>query len=238
MKPKIIAHTPPGKAPFQISYNIARSNEAGGTRILEQPTISSIQTKARIQLQTANSGRMFYEVKQVGDGNYPLARNRDHVIPRHERLLFEQEVIKRPSAYFKRSSRLTHCLRDTFVPTDPYSVDDLIALDGKPPFHIGLSVKNLAASEIHHQTVETWDHSWKVNLPNYVFTSTGPYLVTIECVKDASSCPQAPSDPLQTSIWVDVAESAAIVPFDRREHFCVGDITQFQLEGIPPWTIG
>ena len=205
---------------------------------MEQPTISSIQPKARIQLLTENSGRMFYEVKQVGDANYPLARNRDHFIPRHERLLFEQEVIKRPSAYFKRDSRLTHCLRDSFVPTDPYSVDDLIVLEGKPPFHIELSVRNLAASETHRQTVETWDSSWKVNLPNYVFTSIGPHLVTIESVKDASSCAQAPPDPLKTSIWVDVAESAAIVPFDRREHFCVGDITQFQLEGIPPWTIG
>jgi len=37
---------------------------------------------------------------------------------------------------------------------------------------------------------------------------------------------------------VDVAETAAIFPFDSRQDFCVGDVSQFQLEGIPPWTIG
>lgn len=147
-------------------------------------------------------------------------------------------MIGRPSAQFKKPTRLSHCLRDTFVPTDAYSADDVIVLEGKAPFHVELSVKNLAASEVHRQTVELWDAQWKVNLPNYVFTSIGPHLVTIESVRDASSCAQKVPDPLRTSIWVDVAESAAIVPFDRREHFCVGDITQFQLEGIPPWTIG
>ena len=181
---------------------------------------------------------MYYEVKQVGDANYPLEQNRARVIPRNERLLFEQEVIRRPSAQFKKQTRLSHCLGDTFVPIDSYSSDDMIVLDGKPPFLLELSVKNLATSEVHHQTVEIWSYQWKVNLPNYVFSSIGPHLVTVESVKDASSCMQATPDPLTTSIWVDVAESAAIVPFDRREHFCVGDVTQFQLEGIPPWTIG
>ena len=34
-----------------------------------------------------------------------------------------------------------------------------------------------------------------------------------------------------------VAETAAIVPFSRREHYCVGDAIPFQLEGTPPWTV-
>ncbi|KAH8120086.1 hypothetical protein DFH11DRAFT_1558255 [Phellopilus nigrolimitatus] len=227
-----------GRPPFQIGYNIARNSEAGGTRILDSPVISSIQSQTRIQLLTSQAGRIYYEIKHIGDSNYPVSQNRHHVIPRNERLLFEQEVVGRPSAEFKKLTRLTHCLRDTFVPSESYSTDDMIILDGRPPFHLELSVKNLAASEVHRQTVELWETQWRVNLPNYVFNSIGPHLVTIESVRDASSCKQAITDPLKTSIWVDVAESAAIVPFDRREHFCVGDITQFQLEGIPPWTIG
>ncbi|KAI5121322.1 hypothetical protein M0805_003789 [Coniferiporia weirii] len=230
-----------GRPPFQIAYNIARNSEAGGTRILDQPIISSVQTRTRLQLLTSQAGRIYYEVKQIGDANYPLAWNKQHVIPRQERLLLEQEVVGRPSARFKESTRLAHCLRDTFVPTEPHAVhafDDLITLEGRPPFHLELSVKNLAASEVYRQTVELWETQWRIDLPNYVFTSIGPHLVTIESVRDASSCEQMAADPMKKSIWVDVAESAAIVPFDRREHFCVGDVTQFQLEGIPPWTIG
>lgn len=177
---------------------------------------------------------MYYEVKYIADANYPV----EQPIPIRERLMFEQEVLGRPSAEFKKSSRIMHCLRDAFVPADPYSLDDLIILSGRPPFHLTLSVKNLASSEVHRQTIEIWETRWRISLPDYFFDSVGPHLVTIEGIQDASSCKQAVLDPLKKSIWVDVAESAAIVPFDRREHFCVGDITQFQLEGIPPWTIG
>ncbi|KLO20595.1 hypothetical protein SCHPADRAFT_863370 [Schizopora paradoxa] len=227
-----------GRPPFQILYNVARESEVGGTRILDQPVISSVQSRTRLQLLTSQAGRIFYEIKQIGDANYPLAQNKDHVIPRNDRLLFEQSVIGRASAQFKKSARLSHCLRDTFVPSDPLSSDDIILLDGQPPFSLDLSIKSLATSHIHRETVEIREAQWKVNLPKYIFTSIGPHQVTIEAVRDASSCKQSVTDPLRKSIWVDVAESAAIVPYDRREHFCVGDVAQFQMEGSPPWTVG
>lgn len=223
-----------GRAPFRIGYNIATSNGAGGSTLIDTPMVSSVQNRARIELATSQAGRIYYELKSIADANYPL----DQPIPLRERLLFEQEVLGRPSAEFKRPARLMHCLRDAFVPKDTYSLDDLIVLSGRPPFHLDLSVKNLASSDVHRQTIELWDTQWKINLPDYIFSSIGPHLVTIDSVRDASSCEQTVPDPLKRSIWVDVAESAAIVPFDHREHFCVGDVTQFQLEGIPPWTIG
>ena len=40
------------------------------------------------------------------------------------------------------------------------------------------------------------------------------------------------------SIFVDVSAGAAIIPYDQREHFCVGDAASFHLEGIAPWVIG
>ena len=227
-----------GRPPFQVLYNVAREIDAGGTRILDQPTISSVQSRTRVQLLTSQVGRIFYEVKQIGDSNYPLNQNKDHVIPRKERLLFEQSVIGRPSAYFKKPSRISHCLRDPFVSSDPIIADDVIVLEGQAPFFLDLSIKNLATSHIHWETVEVRESHWKVNLPNYIFSSIGPHLVSIEGIRDASSCKQAALDPLKSSIWVDVAESAAIVPYERREHFCVGDVAQFQMEGSPPWTVG
>lgn len=228
----------PGRAPFQVMYNVARNGDHGGTKILEQPVISSVQSLVRFQLRTHEAGRIYYEVKRIGDGNYPLAQHQDLVVPRNERLLFEQEILARPTAYFKQSAQLSHCLRETFTPQSTFGSDGVIFLEGRPPFHLQLAIKNLAEGETHLQTIEIHEHQWRIDLPNYVFSSVGPHIVNIVSVRDASSCEEAPVDPSKRTISVNVAESAAIVPFDRREHFCVGDTTQFQLEGTPPWTIG
>lgn len=219
-------------------YNIAQHNDAGGTKLIDQPIFNSIQPRTRFQLQTSTPGRMYYEVKQIGDTAYPLAKHREAVIPRNDRLLFEQQIAQRPSARFKNRNRMTYCLNDAFAPLDLSSSNGLIVLEGRPPFTLKLSIKDLAASQVQFETVSVSDRIWNVNLPSYVFKSIGPHLIKIESVVDSSNCAQTALDPLYGSIWVDVAETAAIIPIDRRRDVCVGEVTQFQLEGIPPWTVG
>lgn len=218
-------------------YNIAQDNENGGTKIMGQPTFNSIQPRTRFQLHTSRPGRMYYEVKQIGDASYPLSENKDTIIPRSERLLFEQHVSIRPSAYFKSRGRLQYCLNDPLVALDSSSQDGLVGLEGSPPFSLVLSIKNIAASQVDKRTIHVPTNNWRLELPAYTFTTIGPHLVNIETVTDSSGCEQAAPDPLHRSIWVDVAETAAIIPIEKGEDICVGDVTQFQLEGIPPWTI-
>ncbi|KAJ3880807.1 hypothetical protein F5051DRAFT_145454 [Lentinula edodes] len=227
-----------GRPPFQIMYNIAQGNDQGGTRLIDQPIFNSIQPRTRFQLHTSDPGRVYYEVKQIGDGAYPLENHKNTPIPRYERLLFEQQVSLRPTARFKNRNRLSYCLYDLFTPLDRLSSDGLVVLEGTPPFQLELSIKNLATSHVDQQMIEVHDHSWKLSLQTYQFTSVGPHLVVIQSVTDASHCAHAALDPLATSVWVDIAEAAAIVPVDRREDFCVGEAAQFQLEGTPPWSIG
>ncbi|KAI6031464.1 hypothetical protein BKA83DRAFT_26692 [Pisolithus microcarpus] len=221
-----------GRPPFQIMYNVATNAESGGgTIVLDQLTIGSIQRHTRFQLHTSTPGRTYYEVKQIGDAAYPLHKDGRTLIPRSERLLFEQEILRKPSAKFKTDNRLSYCLNDVLGPKDPASPDGTILLDGTPPFQLKLSIKNLAANKVN-------DRTWRLNLPSYYFTSVGPYQVTIDSVHDSSRCEQAMVDPLHRSIWIDVAETAAIIPLEKKKDFCVGDIIQFELEGTPPWTIG
>lgn len=228
-----------GRPPFQIMYNIARNDEAGGTIVLDQPTFSSIQPHTRFQLHTSIVGRKYYEVKQIGDNAYPLAKHKNAVIPRSDRLLFEQEVMARPSAKFKNDNRILFCLNDALTSREAISNDGgVIQLDGTPPFQLALSIRNLAASHVHKETIEVHDKTWILDLPSYHFTSIGPHQITVESVQDSSHCEQKELHPLHRSIWVDVAESAAITPVDKRVDFCVGDVAQFQLEGTPPWSIG
>lgn len=219
-------------------YNIAKNSELGGTEITGQPTFNSIQARTRFQLHTSTPGRMYYEVKQIGDTAYPLSKNKDTVIPRSHRLLFEQQISVRPSAHFRNRNRMVYCLNDALVPLDTTSSDGFVVLEGTPPFTLLLSIKNLAASHVDTKTIRVPTNIWRLDLPSYIFTSIGPHLISIETVTDSSNCEQAALDPLLRSIWIDVAETAAIIPFERREDICVGELTQFQLEGIPPWTIG
>ena len=74
-------------------YNIAKDDGLGASKLLDQPTFSSIQPRTRFQLRTSEPARIYYEVKQIGDAAYPLAKNKDAIIPRSERLLFEQQVL-------------------------------------------------------------------------------------------------------------------------------------------------
>ncbi|KAA1467945.1 hypothetical protein DENSPDRAFT_877716 [Dentipellis sp. KUC8613] len=227
-----------GRPPFQIMYNIARASETGGTRLLDQPTFNSIQPRTRFQLHTSEPGRIYYEVKQIGDAAYPLSANKAAIIPRSDRPLFEQEVLLRPSARFRTRSRLSFCLHHDFIHQDKTSPDGVVVLEGTPPFELKLSVQSLAENAKHVETVTVMDRVWKMELPSYKFSAVGQHLINIESVRDASHCEETLAEPGARSIWVDVAESAAIVPLDNREHFCVGDTTQFQLQGIPPWKVG
>ncbi|KAG6337069.1 hypothetical protein ID866_2022 [Astraeus odoratus] len=228
-----------GRPPFQVMYNVAANDASGGgTVVLDQPTMNSIQPRARFQLHTSTPGRKYYEVKQIGDAAYPLHKHRNALIPRSERLLFEQMVFPKPSAKFKTDNRLSYCLNDVLTPREPASTDGTILLAGSPPFQLQLSIRNLAANKVRVETVEVKEKSWKLNLPSYYFTSVGPYQVTIDSVHDSSHCEQAELDPLHRSIWIDVAETAAIIPLEQKKDYCVGDIVQFELEGTPPWTIG
>jgi nucleoporin POM152 len=208
----------------------------GGIKLIDQPSFSSIQTSTRFQLQTSKPGRVYYEIYAIGDALYPTPKQAG-AIPQTKRLHFEQEVHPRPTAYFKRSSRISVCLNDRLTPRDDYPWDGTIALKGIPPFTLDLSIKNLASSEIHKENIETTLHEWRLDIPNYIFRTVGPHLVTIDSIRDASHCRQSEVDTSRQSQWIDVAETAVIVPFDRREDYCVGEALQFQLEGNPPWKI-
>ncbi|KAF9486443.1 hypothetical protein BDN70DRAFT_869985 [Pholiota conissans] len=227
-----------GRPPFQIMYNIAQNTGAGGNKLMDQPIFNSIQPRTRFQLQTSIAGRVYYEVQQIGDAAYPLSGSKDKPIPRTQRLLFEQQVSLRPSARFYTRNRLGYCLHDALVPLDSTPSDGVVQLAGVPPFTIMIAIKNIAASHVETRTIVVPTNTWRLDIPTYTFNAVGAHLLSIEKVTDASGCEQAALDPMLRTIWIDVAETASIVPFERREDICVGDRTQFQLEGIPPWTIG
>lgn len=112
-----------------------------------------------------------------------------------------------------------------------------MALNGKAPFKLTLNIKNLATSESRIAVVDVLTHEWKVDVPTHKLQTVGTHLITIESFEDSSPCSPSAVDYERRTFRIDVAETAAIVPFDRREDWCVGDILQFQLEGNAPWRV-
>ena len=219
-------------------YDITEAT-SDGARLSYNPTYYSTPARLQLQLKTSHVGRVFYEISQIGDAVYPLAKYKGRTVPRSERLLFEQQVFLHPSAGFKTRGRLSYYLHDAFIGSALPTSDGIVALDGAPPFRLQLSIKHLATRQVDSMTVDVPHHTWKVDLPSYTFKTVGLHLVSIESVYDASNCAhivalQSPS----RSIFVDVSVGAAIVPYDQREYFCVGDTARFHLEGMAPWMIG
>jgi len=221
-----------GSPPFQVNYEIKRGKERQ-----ERQSFTSLQTEHRVQLHTTQAGHFLYEVTAVGDARYSIKDEHTRSSKDHPR--WEQHVIARPRAYFKTASRLSHCLNDALVPKPEshLSQDGVVVLEGKPPLIVTFSIQNLASSETRQEMKTFTSHEWHLNFPEYIFSTVGSYRIQIDSVRDASGCDEMVDEVAQREIWVDVAETAMIVPYERRTDVCVGDLLQFQLEGMAPWTI-
>lgn len=240
-----------GSPPFSISYTYSTAHGHP-----DQHVFNSVQSTARLQLRTSTPGHYTYRLTGVGDASYPFNRNAAP-LPRAPGLVLEQQVLSRPTASFKSGDRLSYCLGDAFVAKAHHTAEPIVLLTGQAPFKLSLSIKNFATNEVLHEIVEVHGHEWKgesvgddqpfsinavylcssVNLPSYHFNSMGATMVTIDAVADSSPCSEEVTLQHRRSIWVDVAETAAVVPFDTKTDYCVGDAVSFQLEGTPPWTV-
>lgn len=223
-----------GRPPFQISYAYISDND----KRAETHTLSSVQTSARLQLRTSFGGHHRYQLLAIGDVSYPLKAGQQpqgSAIIRGEYL--EQTVSTRPTAYFRSPSRLSYCVGNSLSSRVGHGDGGIVVLNGQAPFHLTLSIKNFANNHVVRKTVEVKEHAWKVDFPDYSLDTIGPTLVTIESMKDSSPCPEADPSSLLRQIWIDVAETAAVVPLDRKEDYCVGEPISLQLEGTPPWTV-
>jgi nucleoporin POM152 len=229
----------PGRPPFQVRYRYANQLR-GRYGAADCETFNSIQKTSRLQLRTSEPGHHEYHLIDFGDAAYPLQHLKDRPqksAPRYSGTVLQHEVLSRPSAHFKASGPSSYCLNEKLVPRSGRHDDPTVLLTGKPPFKLNLNIKNVATSESRTAVVEVSTHEWKVDVPTYVLQTVGPHLVSIESFEDSSPCSPSDVDHDRRTFRIDVAETAAIVPFDRREDWCVGDILQFQLEGNAPWRV-
>jgi nucleoporin POM152 len=200
---------------------------------VEQLTIHSIQKRARLELFTSVAGQIQYFFDRLGDASYPLGRQIEVDVTNREKnwLTLRQNILPRPRAFFKTQERLTYCLYDSLRAEDINARSGVISLYGTSPFYVELSLHSLATGETRKERVKLLQEEWRVELPDYRFETVGAYMLVIDSVWDASACEQEVELLGFTSLLIDVAEMGAIVPLERREDYCVGDMLRFQLEG-------
>ncbi|KAG8745025.1 hypothetical protein FRC10_008999 [Ceratobasidium sp. 414] len=217
-----------GRPPFQVTYAHADPKSHS-----EESLFTSLKNLTRLAMRTNQPGTHVYTLQHLADATYNAGISLDTRRTRGLRL--EQVVQARPSARFKSATRISRCLNtDLNLSLEPGAV---LALSGTPPFTLSVAVRNLAEGETHYAQIVTNDHEWAVNVPDYMFRTIGPHVVAVEKVRDASMCAEVKGGG-ERSLWVDVAETAAIIPLERRVDYCVGDVLNFQLEGTAPWQIG
>jgi nucleoporin POM152 len=224
----MLNHFPTGRPPFQVTYTHTNPKHYS-----EESLFTSLKNLTRLAMRTTEPGNHVYALQHLGDATYNAGIKLDTRRTRGLRL--EQTVLTRPAARFKSTARISRCLNtDLNLSHDPGAV---LVLSGTPPFTLSIAVRNLAEGETHHAQIITHDREWAVNIPDYLFRTIGPHVVAIEKVRDASKCDEL-SGAGERSLWIDVAETAAIIPLERRVDYCVGDVLNFQLEGTAPWQVG
>ncbi|KZT54109.1 hypothetical protein CALCODRAFT_500232 [Calocera cornea HHB12733] len=210
---------------FTVNYKHELEGHASEAPPLE---IASPLKSARIELVSSPPGKHLYSIYGMKDTNYDI---RTPNLPS-----LEQEVLAKPSASFKSDARLPFCLHDSLIRRKGFPNAEL-ALKGKAPFEVTLSIKNSDSTSRRTETILVTSNQWDVEFPAYTFDKIGPHAVRIESVKDANGCPEMPSESEQRSLFMDVAETAAILPMETRTDYCVGDTLQYQLEGTSPWIV-
>jgi nucleoporin POM152 len=226
-----------GRPPFSVNYDVSFAPlDIEQNVLISHHTFSSIQARHRLPLDTSSPGKRTYTLKQIGDATYPITGEQVHRqigLP----LRVTQDIISRPRAYFLSSIQLTFCLHENFHPQNREIDAGTIILEGLPPFYVELSLQSLATGEIREDRVQIWESSWKASIPDFKFDTVGTYLLIIKNVFDNSECVEAIDQQPARSLLITVAETAALVPYETKSEFCVGDMLKFQLEGKPPWEI-
>ncbi|EJU02661.1 hypothetical protein DACRYDRAFT_115687 [Dacryopinax primogenitus] len=214
-----------GSPLFTVSY---KHEIEGNPSELPPVEVSSPLKSARIDLASYPSGKHIYTVEGLKDTNYGV---RLSDLPK-----LHQQVLAKPSAFFKSDTRLPFCLHDSFVRRNGYPNAEIL-LKGQAPFDVKLSIRNSDSSSRKVKVIHVESNEWDVEFPDYVFDKIGPHQVRIESVTDASGCPEARSPHDLSTLFIDVAETAAILPMETRSDYCVGDTVQYQLEGTSPWIV-
>lgn len=198
------------------------------TKYSEEKAIDSAQNIGILHM-VSQPGQHKYTVLAVKDAHYDF----DSKSLQATKGLFsiEQEVFGKPTAGFRLPARLSYCVGQPFKA----SSDNIATIEfvGQGPFEVDLMLGPTVAQPIYKKTVShIKGNTWKVDLPDHIFSHVGSQILTIAAVRDASGCPAEILNEDSLYLPIDVLETASITAVSDREDYCVGDMLEFVLGGM------
>ena len=111
--------------------------------------------------------------------------------------------------------------------------------EGEAPFDVTLQLQDLELNRAETKLFHITEKTHKLDVADWKLYSIGAYMLHIVDVKDARGCSRgyATGKGKESSVKLDVAEVAAIIPVDSAIDHCVGDTIEFALAGTAPWSI-
>ena len=230
-----------GHFPVAVSYQHAEDHHhhTGPAR----QSLTAAQEYAYVALRTSQSGWHRYEINNVADTLYDMAK----IDPPS---LLEQYVAPNPAAAFLGSSKAstesasTFCLHDTLSAQTSGGLK--LQLSGKAPYTVELDVQSSSASTRTFTLTDLTSPVVPLDLAPFQFSfdQTGRWSASLRSVVDGNGCrteyTSASADGSgsgRTAVQFDVLETAGIASVGSREDFCIGESIDFSLRGSPPWTV-
>lgn len=226
-----------GAAPYTFSWSTTRALD-GQKTTPRSSTDGSSHSTAIFHLETSDPGVYTYSFDKIGDVNYRPGPQGITSAARSRKLLLEQEVYARPSASFQSTAPISVCSHDSIGPSSSTSKSPVVMFRGKAPFSIELNIwtaKRVSPFVRRVDNIKTTE--WKLEVPDFEFDGVGSYSIAIARVQDASGCDQDVLGDDESTIKVEVAETASIIPLSKAQDVCVGQELAFMLQGSSPWTL-
>ncbi|RUP51079.1 hypothetical protein BC936DRAFT_149996 [Jimgerdemannia flammicorona] len=228
-----------GHPPFFVSYD--RQFQLQGKQEYYKERTEELRSglaSARVHLKTSPSGNYRYVFTKIADDFYtnpfqPLFEGR-------KPLILEQHVNARPSARFTKKPKKNHhhvCVGDRLSSKDLNAITT-VELAGRPPFSVDIEIKHDSQLKgVILQVSNITEETHVLDLP-FTFSTPGIHQMTITRVEDAGGCRSEPNARQENAVaLIEASDIATITPADTSHIHCVGDVMEFALSGLSPFTI-
>ncbi|RLV93667.1 Nucleoporin [Spathaspora sp. JA1] len=213
-----------GEPPFELDYSIKLPGD-----VTESHTMNIDTFEIKINLPTRKSGMYEHQFLQLYDGLYTRRHQfKNSVTPK---ILYQ--VNELPSGKFIPTDRLLLICQDKV--TSDMTVKLPVELTGEYPFDIDMIVNE-------HQTDKETRiqfnnvHEPYLKLTNQVQFVQGDYSIRFVRVGDSNGCTQTNFNPNDKFI-ISITQPPNIFNSKQQDNYCVGDYIEYNLTGIPPFTI-
>ncbi|ODV79649.1 uncharacterized protein CANTADRAFT_48832 [Suhomyces tanzawaensis NRRL Y-17324] len=216
-----------GASPFVVDYEIKFPNGRSESKSLEIN-----KNDVTIKLPTSHSGRYEYRFVGVYDNLYTKKTYRKG---KKELPNVMYEINPLPNAKFESSEQFSQVCETALNKKKGPIVSVPMTLKGKYPYQLKASLTHEETGKTKQIHINALQEA-KIHLESEYFVGLGEHILTINELTDANGCTRKDFSTLNSYVIV-VTEVPSVAKKGPKVNFCVGDHVEYNLTGIPPFTV-